>query len=140
MCSPSRYAGKSTIPLAEIAQFPLLLQGNLSGAGLFYARFLSEHGVSLAKVLTVNNLVAQVGLTVSGMGISHLPKSCLNYMISAGALKIIRTWPALPPIQYVALHRGEHTYSLCNQVSQLAVKYCDFSVNILDPRAIQSAS
>ncbi|REG49144.1 LysR family transcriptional regulator [Paraburkholderia sp. BL6669N2] len=140
MYSPSRYAAKSTIPLGEIAQFPLLLQGNLSGSGLIYTRFLSENGVSLAKVLTVNNLVAQVGLTVSGMGVSHLPKSCLNYMISAGALKAIRTRPALPPIHYVALHRGEHSYSLCDQIAQLAAKYCDFSVNILDPRAISSAS
>jgi DNA-binding transcriptional LysR family regulator len=140
MCSPSLHTRKSTIPISEIAQLPLLLQGNLSGTGLTYSRFLSENGVSMARTLMVNNLVAQIGLTVSGMGVSYLPKSCLNYMLTAGVLRIIKTKPALPPIRYVALYRAEHAHSLSNQVAQLAQQCCDFGANILDPRALSSIS
>jgi DNA-binding transcriptional LysR family regulator len=96
--------------------------------------------VSTAKILVANNLVAQIGLTVSGMGVSYLPKTCLNYMVTAGILKIIKTKPALPPVHYVALHRAEHAYSLSNQVAQLAQKCCDFNANLLDPRALSPAS
>jgi DNA-binding transcriptional LysR family regulator len=134
MCAPSLYSGKAAIPIADIAELPLLLQGNLSGTGLTYSRFLSENGVNTAKILVANNLVAQIGLTVSGMGVSYLPKTCLNYMVTAGALRIIKTKPALPPVRYVALHRAEHAYSLSNQVAQLAQSCCDFSANLLDPR------
>jgi DNA-binding transcriptional LysR family regulator len=134
MCAPSLYSGKATIPIADIAELPLLLQGNLSGTGLTYSQFLSENGVNTAKILVANNLVAQIGLTVSGMGVSYLPKTCLNYMVTAGALRIIKTKPALPPVRYVALHRAEHAYSLSNQVAQLAQSCCDFSANLLDPR------
>jgi DNA-binding transcriptional LysR family regulator len=140
MCSPSLHSGKATIPIADIAQLPLLLQGNLSGTGLIYSQFLSENGVSTAKILVANNLVAQIGLTVSGMGVSYLPKTCLNYMVTAGILKIIKTRPALPPVHYVALHRAEHAYSLSNQVAQLAQKCCDFNANLLDPRALAPAN
>jgi DNA-binding transcriptional LysR family regulator len=136
MCSPSLYSSKATIPIADIAQLPLLLQGALSGTGLTYSRFLAENGVNSAKILVANNLVAQIGLTVASMGVSYLPKTCLDYMVSAGVLRIIKTKPALPPIQYVALHRAEHAYSLSNQVAQLAQQCCDFSANLLDPRAL----
>lgn len=135
MCSPSLYSNKSTIPIADIAQFPLILQGNLSGTGLTYNQFMADNGVNTARILLANNLVAQVGLTVSGMGVSYLPITCLDYMVSAGALGIIKTRPALPTVHYVALHRAEHPYSLSHQVAQLAKECCDFSSNLLDPRA-----
>jgi hypothetical protein len=69
-----------------------------------------------------------------------LPKSCLNYMLTAGALRIVKTRPALPPIRYVALYRAEHAHSLSNQIAQLAQQCCDFGSNILDPRALSSIS
>jgi DNA-binding transcriptional LysR family regulator len=117
----------------------LLLQGNLSGTGLAYSQFLSDSGVSTAKILVANNLVAQIGLTVSGMGVSYLPITCLNYMVTAGVLRIIKTKPALPPVNYIALHRAHHAHSLANQVAELAQRCCDFSANILDPRAFLPA-
>ncbi|MGF6781332.1 LysR family transcriptional regulator [Paraburkholderia sp. GAS334] len=132
MCAPSLTARKTAIPLADIVQFPLILQGGLSGTGFIYTRFLQEHGVSMQRILASNSLIAQIGLTLSGLGVSYLPKSCLSHMVTRGALRIVQTQPALPPVSYVALHRAGQSHSLNADVARLAAQCCDFSLNLLD--------
>ncbi|GAB3625954.1 LysR family transcriptional regulator [Pandoraea terrae] len=139
LCVPGMAQNKGSIPLSEIAQFPLLTQGNLSGTGMTYGRFLLEHGVSIPKVFASNNLLAQIGLTLSGMGVSYLPKACLNYLIAGGVLQEIRTRPPLPPIEYVALYRADHAYSLNAEIAKLAEESCDFSALLLTPQAPKPA-
>ncbi|AIO37429.1 LysR family transcriptional regulator [Burkholderia latens] len=126
---------RAAIALTDIARFPLILQGNLSGTGHLYTRFLQEHGVAIQRVLSSNSLLAQIGLTLSGLGISYLPKACVAHLVACDALQIVRTQPALPPVRYVALHRAERAQSLTADIVRLAAQACDFSTSLLDPRA-----
>ena len=133
MCAPRLVTGNRVIALADIAKFPLILQGGLSGTGYVYSRFLQEQGVTLQKVLASNSLIAQIGLTLSGLGISYLPEACLARMLKRRALVVVPTSPALPPVRYVAMHRAEQAHSLSAAVAKLAAQSCDFSSNLLDP-------
>lgn len=133
MCAASLAPGKRAIPLAEIAKFPLILQGGLSGTGYVYSRFLEEQGVAVQKVLASNSLIAQIGLTLSGLGVSYLPEACLARMLKRRTLVVVPTSPALPPVRYVAMHRAEQSHSLSAAVARLAAQSCDFSSNLLDP-------
>jgi hypothetical protein len=40
---------------------------------------------------------------------------------------VIDVTPALPPIAYVALHKGEHRSALVASIVMLAQECCDFS-------------
>jgi DNA-binding transcriptional LysR family regulator len=71
MCAPSLSPKKAAIPLAEIAQFPLILQGGFSGTGYIYTRFLQEHGIDMQRILASNSMIAPIGLTLSGLGVSY---------------------------------------------------------------------
>ncbi len=133
MCAPGLAPRRRRIPLAELAQFPLILQGGLSGTGHVYSRFLEAHGVALQKTLASSSLLAQIGLAQSGLGITYLPKACLARTLERGALVEIATTPALPPIRYLAMHRAEQTHSLSAAVARLAARACDFRSNLLDP-------
>ncbi|MBN3786631.1 LysR family transcriptional regulator [Burkholderia sp. Ac-20353] len=136
MCAAGFAPKRRTITaLADIAQFPLILQGGLSGTGYLYTRFLQEHGVGMQRILTSNSLIAQIGLTLSGLGVSYLPKACVAHLVACGALDIVRTRPALPPVRYVALHRAERAHSLNAEIAQLAAQSCNFNTNLLDPGA-----
>lgn len=132
MCAASLAPGERVIPLAEVAKFPLILQGGLSGTGYVYSRFLEEQGVALQRVLASNSLIAQIGLTLSGLGVSYLPKACLGRMLKQRTLVVVPTVPALPPVRYVAVHRAEQSNSLNAAVARLAAQSCDFSANLLD--------
>lgn len=135
MCSPALAHKRSAIALADIAEFPLILQGAQSGTGHIYSRFLQEQGISTPRILASNSLIAQLGLTLSGLGVSYLPKACLRHMVARGALSVIRTRPALPPVRYVALHRPGAPQSLVAVIARLAAQACDFGSNLLDPAA-----
>jgi DNA-binding transcriptional LysR family regulator len=140
MCAASLAPGKRAIPLAEIAKYPLILQGGLSGTGYVYSRFLQEQGVTLQKVLASNSLIAQIGLTLSGLGVSYLPRACLARTIDRRALVIVPTRPALPPVKYVAMHRADQPHSLSAAIARLAAQSCDFSSSLLDPPISQSTA
>lgn len=133
MCAPSLHPNRAQVPLEEITTFPLIFQGNVSGTGQVYSQFLAENGVNATRFLISNNLVAQVGLTVSGLGVSYLPSRCLGYLVDLGVLRVLKTRPSLPPIQYVALYRSDHPYSLSNQVAKLAKECCDFTTSLMAP-------
>lgn len=135
MCAASLAPRKSAIPLTEIAKYPLILQGGLSGTGYVYSRFLQEQGVALQKVLASNSLIAQIGLTLSGLGVSYLPKACLSRMLERRALVVMQTRPALPPVRYIAMHRADQAHSLSAAVARLAAQSCDFTANLLDSGA-----
>ncbi|SAK64498.1 LysR family transcriptional regulator [Caballeronia ptereochthonis] len=132
MCAASLAPRKSAIPLTEVAKFPLILQGGLSGTGYVYSRFLQEQGVAPQKILASNSLIAQIGLALSGLGVSYLPKACLSRMLERRALVVVQTRPALPPVRYIAMHRADQAHSLSAAVARLAAQSCDFTANLLD--------
>jgi DNA-binding transcriptional LysR family regulator len=133
MCAPDMVPASSPIPLTAISQFPLLTQGNASGTGMAYGRFLQEQGVHVKRALSSNNLVAQIGLTVSGLGVSYLPYECLQPLVKGGTLGVIETDPPLPPVEYSAVYRSDHPYSLTREIARLAKQCVDFGHLLFQP-------
>jgi DNA-binding transcriptional LysR family regulator len=68
-----------------------------------------------------------LGLVISGLGVSYLPHRCLAPLVAAGMLTVIDVAPALPPMAYVAMHKGEHRSTLVASIVMLAQDCCDFS-------------
>lgn len=127
MCKPGLIETGTTLRLHEIAQHRLLVQGNTSGTGRVYDTWMKEQGVRPANTIVVSNLIALLGLTVSGLGVSYLPRDCLAGMVTAGMLSVVEVTPALPKVRYVALHKGEHRSALVASIIMLAQECCDFT-------------
>ena len=105
------------IPLTRIAGFTVLAQGNLSGTGRIYGRWLTQSRVGAAKSIISNNLIAQVGLTVSGLGVSYLPLQALRPLIDRGLLRTIETTPRLPRVCYARPCTGPTVRHACVPIS-----------------------
>ncbi|MBK5411610.1 LysR family transcriptional regulator [Pseudomonas yamanorum] len=127
MCAPWLVSEPDPVGLEALAGYTVLTQGSHSGTGLLYERWLAAHAVQMPRKLTSHNLLVQVGLALSGVGVSYLPKACLSHLIERGELRALETEPALPQVGYVALHRGDRQFGLNQNVAQLAVQCCDFS-------------
>lgn len=127
MCAPELLEAEGEVELAELAQYTVMTQGSSSGTGLVYERWLAEQGVHLPRMITSHNLLVQVGLTLSGIGISYLPRQCLSQLVERGALKVIRTRPRLPQVRYGALYRTDRRQGINPVVAELARQQCDFS-------------
>ncbi len=125
MCKPG-LVGKSRLRMHKLASHRLLTQDDRSGTGLLYNRWLRSIGVKPDNLLFSNSVVALIGLTVSGMGVSYLPRKCLAPMIESGALEALKVTPAMPPATYAAFCKADQRSSLVTTVAGLARTSCDF--------------
>eukprot|EP01137_Pigoraptor_chileana_P019566 Opistho-2@80760 len=89
MCKPGvvpSAAATGTVRLHDLARHRMLVQGNNSGTGRAYDAWMKDQGVQPANAIVVSNLVALTGLTVSGLGVSYLPRECLAPLVDAGPM------------------------------------------------------
>ena len=128
MCKPGTFKrhGKK-VAVSELASHPLLTQDNKSGTGLFYGEWFRKMGYAPKSLISCSNLLAMVGMTVAGLGISYLPRECLKGMIRSGLLEEIESTPPLPAVPYVAMYLWEKKSSLTPSIVMLAQECCDFS-------------
>ncbi|WP_118182614.1 LysR family transcriptional regulator [Paraburkholderia phosphatilytica] len=122
---------RRVFPLTEITQHTLIVQGKDSGMGIAYGQWFRAHGIETPRTVVCSNLVAQIGLTVSGLGVSFLPKDCLTHLIDHGALRTARTTPTPPKIQYVAIYVRTHHVDFLGEVARICQDCCDFSRLVL---------
>jgi len=130
MCRPGLVPAPAKgrpVRLHDLAAHRMLVQGNASGTGRLYDAWLRERGVEPTDTLVVSNLIALAGLTVSGLGVSYLPRHCLAPLVAAGMLSEIDVQPPLPPVPYVAMVRADQRSALVASVTMLAQSCCDFS-------------
>ncbi len=127
MCKPGYLDVGKPLRVHELAKHQLLIQGNRSGTGMLYDQWLKSVGINSAATLSCNSLVALISLTVSGLGVSYLPKACMRPLTDAGVLAVIKTVPALPQARYVALFKSEQRSGLIASIVMLAQETCDIS-------------
>jgi DNA-binding transcriptional LysR family regulator len=127
MCKPGLLGKRRPLGIHELAKQRLLIQGEKSGTGLIYSRWFGTIGLEPAETIISNNLVALIGLAVSGLGVSYLPRRCLGQMIEQKLLEVVKVDPPLPEVTYVAVHRREIQGSVIPSIVGLAEKSCDFT-------------
>jgi DNA-binding transcriptional LysR family regulator len=127
MCKPGMVDARKTHKLYELSKYRLLVQSSKSGTGLYIDQWLAHIGVKLTGNLSSSNMLALIGMAVSGLGVTYLPFRCLRPMIDAGMLATFRVTPTLPDTPYVAIYKREERSAIVNSVLVLAQEACDFS-------------
>ncbi len=117
---------KRTLDVADLASFTLLVQGSRSGSGLFYSSWFKSQGAIFSHTITTDSLVALVGLTMAGVGISYLPHDCFMDMVKEGKMAVVKTKPKLPAVPYVILRQKEPMTRSMSAVIELMRSSCDF--------------
>lgn len=126
MCKPGLVTSRQRLRMQELARHRLLTQDDRSGTGQLYNRWMQSIGIQPENTIFSNSLVTLIGLTISGMGVSYLPKTCLRQMIDAGTLQVLSVTPTLPLASYAAVYRDDHKSKFIAAVAALAQETCDF--------------
>jgi DNA-binding transcriptional LysR family regulator len=127
MAAPGLIGHSGVVDLAELAKYPVLVQGKRSGSGLFVNKWLGALGIELPKTLSSDSLTAMLGLTAAGLGVTYLPLECFRPLVDEGKLAIIKTDPKLPAVPYMAMYRNDRPSAFVTEVAARAVELCDFS-------------
>lgn len=127
MCRPGLVPPGKALRLSQLSTQRLLIQGDTAGTGLFYKRWLGSMGVKAGNPIVCNSLAGRIAMTKAGLGISYLPRQCLQPVLDAGGLALVKISPALPPTAYVCLHKRGRRGTLMSSVAKLAAQCCDFT-------------
>ncbi len=127
MARPDLVRSSGVLSMHELTKYPILTQGRRSGSGLFFNQWLKSEGLAFERILSTDSLMALVGLTVAGLGVSYLPQACFQPLVAEGKLAVIPATPALPPIPYAAMFRTDRPSAFISTVATLAREVCDFS-------------
>ena len=127
MCKPGLLDRDRNLRFHELATQRILSQGDRSGTGIFYERWFKTVGITPRDVIVSSNLLAIIGMTLSGLGVSHLPVESLEPMIAAGMLDVLKVSPSLPDVSYVAACKSDQRSTLLASIVLLAQECCDFT-------------
>ncbi len=127
MCKPGSFDGMKIKRLHDLSSHTFLTQGDKSGTGVLYNQWLNSVGMHPTGTIVCNSLLAIIGMTVSGLGFSYLPKQCLEPMIQSNFLQVLKITPALPKTNYVAAYKSDHRSTLISSIVLMAQECCDFS-------------
>ncbi|WP_144579139.1 LysR family transcriptional regulator [Agrobacterium sp. DE0009] len=131
MAAPSLYEGEAELSVTELVNFTMLVQGNRSGTGLVYGRWLSSHEVAPSKTIHCESLVAQIGFTVSGLGVSYLPVPVTAKLTRDGRLRRLPMKTRLPHVRYAVLYRADRRSDFKKSVAGFAEQCCNFETFFL---------
>ncbi len=131
MAAPSLYEGEAELSVTELVNFTMLVQGNRSGTGLVYGRWLSSHEVAPSKTIHCESLVAQIGFTVSGLGVSYLPVPVTAKLTRDGRLRRLPMKTRLPHVRYAVLYRADRSSDFKKSVAGFAEQCCNFETFFL---------
>jgi DNA-binding transcriptional LysR family regulator len=126
LCSPSYASHLTRIPLSALKDYTIIAQRHGSGLGDLIVRWLESNHVSLGNAISTSSLAAQTSLTLSGLGISYLPRKASDVLIANGTLKQIETSPPLPKIPYCVMYPKGKADDFLRFVMAIASETCDF--------------
>lgn len=127
MCSPSYLPDMTSMKLKQLEDYTIIAQLHGSGLGDIMSRWLSDNQVNIAGALSSSNLTAIASLTLSGMGISYLPRRIFEGLVQTGQLQIIKTTPTIPRIPYVLMSRKGTSDEFLRFVTSVVTDTCDFT-------------
>ena len=118
--------GQESFNVHDIAAQRVLTQGGRSGTGLLYEEWFRAAGINSANRIVSNSLIAIIGMTVSGLGVAHLPQACLQVMIDLGMLEVLQVSPVVPDVTFVAAHRSDRHSTVIDMLVKTSKACCDF--------------
>jgi len=127
MCSPAYLDGVAELPLSAIGEYTIIVQQHASGLGDIVGRWLRDNHVRIESSLSSSNLTAIASLTLSGLGISYLPRRIFDQLALSGQLRIIRSNPGIPRVPYVLLYKKSEADDFLRIVASMATDICDFT-------------
>ncbi|WP_145925248.1 LysR family transcriptional regulator [Bordetella sp. H567] len=111
---------------AELAELPVL---GLSEASHHYPvieQWFSAGKASYQPVVSCSNVRVLADLTMAGLGVSLLPLRSCRQELEAGQLRRIDARPALPPVEFVAVHKRDVLDPLVGAIAALARETSEF--------------
>ncbi|WP_179038930.1 substrate-binding domain-containing protein [Rhizobium leguminosarum] len=125
-CSPRLLLSGAAHSGQDLSGQCLLSHGPV-GAIAAFESWMADLEFRPREYVYVDSLVAQVGMTVAGMGLAVLPYACFSSMFSSGLLRKVTTEVPLEPVAYRIYMRGGVEDGVIGKAAEIISSVCDYS-------------
>lgn len=120
LCPPNSIPRGAIVSLHELAEFPIIGQGDASVVTAIAMQLFTQIGVEPKTINGGNNILVLASLIEAGFGISYLPIGLFQKQLKRGALQLARTdWPQ-PLVDYCASFLKAPINPVCTAIAELA--------------------
>jgi DNA-binding transcriptional LysR family regulator len=127
MASPNRLPQGTVLTAKQFQNHPLITSTPDSGLSIAFDHLIRNQGIQAGNIITCNSLTAIIGLTVSGEGISFLPKRYVMPLVKRKLLVPIKSNPAPPLLKYSFIWRKDENRRFVSLLKDLVIKEVDFN-------------
>ena len=128
MASPTRLARGTMLTATHFAQHPVITLSPEAALTQSFERWASEQRLQIPRALTCNSLLALIGLTTAGVGISFFPRFYVQPLVDRGRLVELTSERPLPDLHYCFLWRMDDTRRLVTALQSVVAREADFSL------------
>lgn len=128
MAAPTRLARGTVLTPSHFVEHPVITLTTQSTLTQSFDRWAQLQNLDIPRRLVCNSLLALIGLTTAGVGISFFPRPFMRPLLEREQLVELVCEPALPRLGYCFHWRGDDTRRLVMVLQELVAQAADFSV------------
>lgn len=126
MTSGSSPAPNGPVTPHELRRWRILSLGEKSYHSETLREWLEAAGSGGAGIDVCNSMSVIASLTAAGLGVSLLPEACYAADIAAGRLRVLKTRPPGPLVEFSAIYPRRHPMFLQELIADLAAEVSTF--------------
>lgn len=126
MASPELCPGDQVLTPKEIQDYPVIALSRESYHHTSIEDWFRAQDAHCKRMDTCKSFSVAASLASAGLGITLLPPRCFSADIAAGRLRVLRTDPPFPPVEFTATCAVGSMQAVAPKVAQLAAEVSDF--------------
>ena len=126
MASPCLDISKKILTPHDLQDWPIISLSKDSHHYHTIAQWFSNHNAQYKWIISCNNMSVVADLTMAGVGVSHLPPPCYREKIKSRKLRVLKTDPLMPAVEFFVLSARGRFQPVANAISSLAQEVSDF--------------
>jgi DNA-binding transcriptional LysR family regulator len=130
MASPMLEIPDKMLTPRELQQWPIL---SLSEESHYYPvieRWFSDNAATYRTAVACNSMNVVAELTMEGLGVSLLPRFCYGEEVRSKKLRVLKTSPGIPPVDFFVVLKNNESHPLILAVTELTTQITEFSLHL----------
>lgn len=139
MASPSLGLPKRRLGPGDLQQWPVIALARESHHHAAIEEWFGSASAAYQRIDTCKSTGVAASLAGAGLGVTFLPVRCYRQEVADGRLMIVKTAPALPPVEFTAVSSKDSVEPFVRRIAELAAEISDFEKKLTDGRRLVHA-
>ncbi|CAN5116048.1 LysR family transcriptional regulator [soil metagenome] len=128
MASPSLRLPRTELTAHDLGELPLVGLSRLSPHYPVIEQWFRDAGADYRPTISCSDMAMAAHLIAAGAGVGLLHHSSHRAQIRSGSLEVLNTQPALPALEFIAVHARDAANPLVQRLVEVAVECSDFTI------------